>query len=241
MTARGPSRRGRRAAALGTLGALAAACAAGPPAATGPAVAPAAPARPWRELFDGRSLAGWVATDFGGQGDVTVADGALHLDFGNPLTGVTWSGPPPSGDYELEVVAAREEGTDFFCGLTFPVGDAHLTLVLGGWGGSVSGLSSLDGRDANHNATRRLHGFVDRRDYTARVAVTQTAVRVWLDGAPFCSAELAGHELGLRPEVLQSRPLGVASFATRARIRSVRWRALGDGAGIDANGPRHGG
>lgn len=220
MSARRPT--AARRCAVAALSALAGACAAGPSQGGPPEPGPG----PWLELFDGRSLAGWAVTDFGGQGDVTVADGALRLDFGNPLTGVTRTGPTPSGAYELEVVAAREAGTDFFCGLTFPVGDAHLTLVLGGWGGSVCGLSSLDGRDANQNTTRRLMGFADGRDYTVRVAVTSAAVAVSLDGAPFCAADLRNHTLGLRPEVLQSRPLGIASFATRARIRAVRWRPM---------------
>src|SRR5690606_6791411 len=87
----------------------------------------------WTELFDGQTTQGWRHTEFGGEGEVIVENGAMQLAMGSPLTGVTLTAPPPSGNYELEVVAARIEGTDFFCGLTFPVGDNHLTLILGGW------------------------------------------------------------------------------------------------------------
>lgn len=184
------------------------------------------PPSPWHELFDGSSLGHFVSTDFGGQGEVTVRDGRLQLGIGNPLTGVTWTGPLPPAEYELEVTARRDLGSDFFCGLTFPVGDSHLTLVLGGWGGSVCGLSSLNGLDAAHNDTRTTRYFAPTRDYTVRVSVTRERVAATLDGEPLLDLALAGLTCSLRPEVLLSRPLGIASFATEASVRSCRWRAL---------------
>lgn len=184
-------------------------------------------AAPWTDLFDGTSLNGWQSTNFGGEGQVSVQDGAMHLEIGNPLTGVNLLGAPPTENYQLEVTAARLDGTDFFCGLTFPVGDNHLTLVLGGWGGSLSGLSSLDGEDASNNQTRTLRGFQAGRDYTATVCVTTDAVTVLLDGEPFLNADRGQHELSLRPEVELCRPLGIASFCTLARVKVVRWRPIG--------------
>lgn len=182
---------------------------------------------PWVALFDGESLDGWQATNFGGEGPIVVADGALELDFGSPLTGLTWTGTPPAGDYDLEVVAARVDGTDFFCGLTFPVRDAHLTLVLGGWGGSLCGLSSLDGEDAANNDSQRLFRFENGRDYRVQVQVRRDVVDVLLDDAPFLHVPIAGRALSLRPEVELSRPLGLASFSTRSRVRTLRWRPAG--------------
>lgn len=187
---------------------------------------PAVPELPWTDLFDGQSLDGWQATNFGGEGEVLVEQGAMHLDLGSPMTGVTLTAEPPSGCYELELTAARVEGVDFFCGLTFPVGDTHLSLILGGWGGSVCGLSNLDGDDAAHNSTRKLQRFELGRDYIVKVIVHEDRVTVHLDGQPLCETSRVGQELSLRPEVTICRPLGIASFATRARIRGVRWRAL---------------
>jgi hypothetical protein len=184
------------------------------------------PAVAWTSLFDGESLAGWQSTEYGGEGEITIVDGAMHFDMGSPLTGVTLTGPPPSGSYEVEVTAARIEGTDFFCGLTFPVGEHHLTLVLGGWGGSVSGLSNLDDDDASRNLTRTLKGFKSGRDYTTLVRVSDDKVTVLLDGEPFIETQLAGKKLSLRTEVDLSRPFGILSFQTRARIKAVRWRPL---------------
>lgn len=181
---------------------------------------------PWRPLFDGRSLAGFEITDFGGQGEVAVRDGRIRLGSGSPLTGITWRGDPPAGDYELRIVAAREQGSDFFCGVTFPVGDAHLTCVLGGWGGSLCGFSNLDGLDAAHNDTRTFRSFVVGRDYELLVRVRIDTVEAWLDGELLCRIDPRRHRLGLRPEVSLSRPLGIAAFATEANLARMDWRPL---------------
>lgn len=206
-------------------GTAAAVCLAVSFALPGCGAAPSA-AAPWHELFDGRSLDGFVPTPFGGEGPVTVQGGAIELAMGSPLSGVTLTAPPPHGEYELEVVAARLLGNDFFCAVTFPVGDSHLTLVLGGWGGTVCGFSSLDGMDAANNDTRTLRHFESDRDHRVRITVTADAVRSWIDGEPFVSTPRAGVRFGLRNEMLPCVPFGISSFATTARIRAVRWRPL---------------
>jgi hypothetical protein len=45
-----------------------------------------------RLLFDGKTLKGWKPTNFGGEGPVTVRDGRILLQRGDPLTGITWDG-----------------------------------------------------------------------------------------------------------------------------------------------------
>lgn len=180
----------------------------------------------WTELFDGHTLEGWSKTLFGGEGEISIVDGAIDLQSGSPLTGVTLQTSPPSGNYELEVVASRVEGTDFFCGLTFPVGESHLTLVLGGWGGSVCGFSSIDNADASRNLTRKLKGFTLGRDYKITVRVTKDEVLALLDDEPFVATKRAGVTFSLRPEVMLCKPLGIASFSTIANVKSVRWHPL---------------
>jgi len=44
----------------------------------------------WESLFDGKTLEGWKITEFGGEGEVTVEEGAIILRMGQPLTGITW-------------------------------------------------------------------------------------------------------------------------------------------------------
>jgi hypothetical protein len=238
MTApdRGKLRRADRGAAA--LFALFAGCA-GPPTTPPPAPTPspaagAAPAadEPWRPLFDGSTLAHWTSVAFGGEGSVHIDGGRLILEPGSPLTGVLADQELPAS-YELDLLAARLLGNDFFCGLTFPVADAHLTLVLGGWGGAVCGLSSLDGLDAAHNDTRHLRAFARGAQIAIRVRVEPERVSVALDGVPFLDCDLHGRALSLRAEMEPCRGLAIASYATRASIARCAWRPLapgGDGA-----------
>lgn len=182
---------------------------------------------PWHDLFDGRTLQGFAVTDYGGQGEVAVREGRLHLGIGSPLTGVTWTGPLPHGDYELELVARRVLGVDFFAALTFPVAGDCLTLVFGGWGGSVGGLSCLDGADASRNATRRVCAFPNGTDARVSLRVVGEHIAVHVDGEPWIDADLRGVRRTLRPEVELSRPLGLASYASEGAVSVLRWRSLG--------------
>ena len=104
---------------------------------------------PSKSLFDGKSLKGWKKTQFGGEGKVEVKDGRIVLHSGGPMTGITWTEDFPKIDYEISLEAMRVDGSDFFCGLTFPVGDKPCSFIVGGWGGGVVGLSSIDGSDAS--------------------------------------------------------------------------------------------
>src|SRR4051794_37742745 len=136
----------------------------------------------WRSLFDGKSLAGWKITNFGGEGEVEVRDGAIVMEQGNDMTGVTFAGKDfPKMNYEVVVEGKRTKGNDFFCTATFPVGDSHSSLVTGGWGGCVVGLSSLDMQDASENETNSLVNFKDNQWYRFKVRVTKDRIQAWID------------------------------------------------------------
>ncbi len=180
----------------------------------------------WRSLLDGRSLDGWAITSFGGEGEVRVENGAVRLDFGSPITGIHYEGEVPTHSYELALTATRVSGSDFFCGLTFPVGESHCTLVLGGWGGAWCGLSCIDGKDAADNDTGHARDFETGRAYAVRLRVTPERITAWVDDETIVDQDLVNHEVSLRPEVAPSRPLGVAAFATIAEIRDLRIREL---------------
>ena len=187
---------------------------------------PASPV-PWRTLFDGKTLTNWKSTNFGGEGEVVVEDGALVIDMGNPLTGVTWAGPPlPKVNYEVELEARRMAGSDFFCALTFPVKDSHASLVLGGWGGSLIGISSINGFDASENDTTDYFRFEKNRWYKIRLQVTDTHLRAWIDDKPIVDFEHADCKLSVRIEVEPSRPFGIATFETKGAVRNLRLRNL---------------
>jgi len=182
-------------------------------------------------LLDGTSLGLFEPTSFGGEGAVEVRDDGVHLGMGMMLTGIRLAalGDLPTDDYELEVVAARLLGNDFFCGLTFPVRDGFATLIPGGWGGALTGLSCLDGKDASDNETKSFRRYEKGRDYTLRVRVAGGRVHAWIDGERVVDVSIEGRRVHLRTEVLKSAPLGISSFATAARVRSVRLRRLAAG------------
>jgi hypothetical protein len=185
----------------------------------------------WTSLFDGESLGGWEQTSFGGEGPVRVRDGIIVLGFGDTLTGITWTRDVPRMDFEIALEAARLDGHDFFCGLTFPVADSYCSLIVGGWGGTTVGLSSLDGMDASGNETTREMRFEDGRWYGVRVAVRPHDIRAWIDDDEVVNVKTAGREIDIRPEVEPSIPLGIASYQTRAGLRAIRMRTMAGGEG----------
>lgn len=182
---------------------------------------------PWEPLFDGKTLGSWQPTKFAGEGTVRVEDGQIILETGRSLTGITWAGPKlPTTNYEIALQAMRVEGSDFFAGVTFPVDDAFCSLILGGWGGTVVGLSSINGMDASENDTSQSKEFEPRRWYSVRIRVTPARIEAWLDDRQIINQELKGNKIDVRLEVEPSRPLGVASWKTKSALRDLRMRRL---------------
>ena len=181
----------------------------------------------WQPLFDGKTLTNWQATKFFGEGAVKVENGQIILEAGRNLTGITWIGPElPTTNYEIALQAMRVEGRDFFAGVTFPVADSFCSLILGGWGGMVVGLSSINGMDASENETSQSVQFESGRWYTVRIRVTPATIEAWLDERQIITQGLKGNKIDTRFEVEPSRPLGVASWQTKAALRDLRLRRL---------------
>jgi hypothetical protein len=181
----------------------------------------------WKSLFDGRDLLGWRVTDFAGHGKVECESGLLVIESGDMLSGVNWTNEAPKMNYEVALDAMRVEGSDFFCGLTFPVGETNCTLILGGWGGSVTGLSSIDGEDASENETSRNMKYERGRWYRVRVRVTEAKIEAWVDAEQIVDFATKGRQIGLRyGDIELSRPLGVATYETRAALRNIKIRRL---------------
>jgi len=184
---------------------------------------PAAPAAAGEPLFDGKTLTNWKPSAYTGQGKVTIENGEILLWSGNDLTGITWSGPAlPKTNYELTLQARRLEGRDFFAGITFPVDESFCSLILGGWGGNVVGLSSLNGMDASENSTSQSREFEMNRWYSVRIRVTPAKIESWLDERQIIDVELKGNNIDTRIEVDPSKPLGIATWRTKGGIKDVR-------------------
>lgn len=179
-------------------------------------------------LFDGKTMKGWKTTDFGSGGEIKVEDGKLIIGMGEPLSGITFAGEPPARmNYEISLEAMKLTGNDFFCALTAPVGKACGTLVLGGWGGSLIGFSSIDDLDASENSTTQFKKFDNNKWYRIRLRVTPKKVEAWIDGEQWVNADIDGKKVSMRPgEIELSQPLGIATFQTTSAFRNITFRKL---------------
>ena len=79
-------------------------------------------AEKWRSLFDGKTLAGWMPSEFESGGAVKVENpfrggpGAIVIAAGTTLSGFTWTkgGELPRENYEITLEAMKLTGSDFF-------------------------------------------------------------------------------------------------------------------------------
>lgn len=177
-------------------------------------------------IFNGNTLDGWEITNFGPQGPVTVSQGEIILGMGDGCTGITYKKPFPEIDYRVCLEAKRVSGVDFFCGMTFPVGKDPCSLIIGGWGGTIVGLSSIDGMDASENETKRMMKFEPDRWYGICLEVRVAGIKAWIDDSLVVDFALKGERLSIRPEVELSRPFGICSWTTTAALRNIRVKEL---------------
>jgi len=126
-------------------------------------------------LFDGKNLEGWKKCDFYKAGEVKVEDGMIIMSKGVSMSGVTSTRQDlPTTNYELSYEAMRLAGRDFFAAATFPVGKSYITLVNGGWGGGVTGLSNLDGMWTPRRTRRPAPSAIRTRPSTASASASPT-------------------------------------------------------------------
>lgn len=177
-------------------------------------------------LFDGKSLADWQTVDIGGSGEVELENGALVIKMGDSISGAIYKKADklPVTNYEITLEARRTQGVDFFCGLTFPVGSLKTcaTLVIGGWGGSVTGISSIDGMDAAENSTGTYQRYKDNEWYKIKLRVTPKNLSTWVNDKQVIDADIEGKKISVRPGPIESYlPLSLTTFATAAEIKNV--------------------
>ena len=176
------------------------------------------------KLFDGKSLEGWRIVEdhnFSEHGLVEVRDGAIQIGDGSPASGVSWTGPHPQVNYEFSCEAMRTDGGDFFCGLTFPVRDSYCTLIVGGWGGGVVGLSNVDDYPADSNETSKYIEVDNNRWYAIRLRVTGDHITAWIDGERVFNLPTKDRRFSIWWEQEPVKPLGIATWYTSAAIRKI--------------------
>ena len=179
-----------------------------------------------QQLFDGKTLDKWKSTKFGGEGEVHVEDGCLVIEAGATLSGANYTGKTPNVNYEVELDAKKIEGGDFFCGLTVPVGDNFATLIVGGWGGTLCGISCLDGNDAASNETAINMAFKKNQWYHIRFRVLQNRLMAWIDKQNIIDVDTTGRAIALRAEVEISKPFGLATYQTAGAFKNIQIRNL---------------
>ncbi len=180
----------------------------------------------WRPMFDGKTLDGWEVPEFGGEGEVKVKDGAIALEMGDPMTGITYTGDLPKINYEVRLEARRTMGIDFFATTTFPLGDDPCSFVVGGWAGTVVGLSCVDWYDASDNITSKFLYFKDNQWYKIRLRISEKRVEAWIDDEKVVDLATKGHKFSIRDEVDLNRPFGFATYCTEGQLRKIRIRRL---------------
>jgi len=173
-------------------------------------------------LFNGVSLDGWEIIDFTGHGNVSIDDSCVIIGMGLGITGIRWTKDFPNTNYEVSLEAKRVKGEDFFCGLTFPVKDSFCTFVIGGWGGSIVGLSSIDDEDAANNITYDFRNFILDRWYKIRVKVTDEKIETWINKDKIVDFTIGNHSISLRWEAESSKPFGVITWQTTGAVRNIR-------------------
>lgn len=155
--------------------------------------------------------------------------GILRLQWGEALSAIRWTATPPAPPFEIELQARRLDGSDFFCGLTFPARTSGecLTWVVGGWGGGMIGISSIDDRDASDNETTSHRAFEMERWYSLRLRRAGERIEAWIDGEAVTDVDTTGRKLSLRPGPIEvCAPFGLATWQSSGEFKGLRWRPL---------------
>ena len=188
---------------------------------------------PTTDLLESRYVGSWKVADIDGHGDATAEANLLTLEAGKPMTGMRfhdWTAKAlPLTDYEVTFEAQRVKGNDLFAAMTFPVRSINTcaTLVLGGWGGGLVGISSIDELDASENSTRSEQNFSNGTWYRVRLEVSNTEIKAWIDDRLVVNTSIKGRKISLRPgDIEQCAPFGFATYGTTGQIRELRVKAL---------------
>ena len=171
--------------------------------------------------------ANWQISNYGSGGTLEFVNNTVNLEMGDPIQGMHWMGPQlPTSNYKLSLDAMRTQGNDFFVGLTFPVKDQFCSLIISGWGGTVTGLSSINDLDASNNESTCDVVIKNQQWYNIELVVQDKFIKVYVDGKEIILTETLNKKFSIRPEVEPSKPLGLATFYTSAKYRNFYLKTL---------------
>jgi len=194
-----------------------------------PLPAPPAAGERWSALFDGATLDGWRIVreggDFARPGNVRVDHSRIMLDEGTPATGMAWTRPFPTEDYELVVDAMRMAGRFNFCDVIFPIGASRCQLSVGTLNFDYVGLDVVDQIRLHPRAATQVR-FEIGKWYRVRIKVTQTTVSAWIDNQQVVNFPRFGHRFAAPPEWPCQEQLGLRACFTAGAIANIRVRRL---------------
>ena len=182
----------------------------------------------WESLFDGTTLTGWEIIQYGGEGEPYANNGVLVLPSATAgmMTGLCWIGDSlPVNNYTIYYEARRVQGYDIFAGLSFPYKDTFASLILGGWGGIVNGISCVDGFDASDNETTQHFSLNNNEWYPVQLFVTTDSIRAFVGDKQAVNLATAGKNLYLRPGSYTTS-LTLWTYLTTGEIRDLRIKKL---------------
>ena len=184
------------------------------------------------DLF-AREIADWkTIPDIEANGGAEMTDaGTCVIHPGQPISAIRYEGrwELPVTEYEIKFQARRLEGQDFFAAVTFPVNSRETcaTFIPGGWGGAVTGISSIDDMDASVNETTSVANFVQNEWYSFRIEVVPESLKVWNGGAIIVNVPLQGRRISLRPGDLEyCAPFGLGTYQSTGEIRNLTIQKL---------------
>ena len=98
--------------------------------------------------------------------------------------------------------------------------------MVGGWGGWVVGLSSIDGADASENETNKSKEFKKDHWYKIRIRVIRSGSRPGSTSEKVVDLDTTDRSISIRLECRACRPFGVATYDTAGAVRDIRVRTL---------------
>ena len=183
----------------------------------------------WISPFNGSDLEGWkvhTKSEFETYGNASVTNGAISFQAGGPYTAISLLGAFPTDNYELELNFKRTTGQDILCGMLLPVGTNHVSMVMGGWGNWVVGLSCIDNMVASDNETSFNMSFDNDRWYHVRVQVTPEKFEAWIDKKQVTNLERKGRKITPYPGLEVLAPFGLFTWDTSSMMKDIRYRSI---------------
>jgi len=107
-----------------------------------------------------------------------------------------------------------------------PVGANYVSMVLGGWGNCIVGLSCIDRKLASGNETTLAMSFDNDRWYRVRVKVSPERFQAWVDNKQVIDMEREGRKISPYPGLEILTPFGLFSWGTSSAIKDVRYRSV---------------